>query len=59
MKLIRFIILFIGGVTSLTILAQYIGIYVAFVAGLGIVPSSSRCEQLGIGDCLAVAALNK
>ena len=37
MKLIRFIILFIGGVITLTILAQYIGIYVAFVAGLGIV----------------------
>tara|TARA_B100001029_G_scaffold93086_1_gene76333 strand:+ start:413 stop:577 length:165 start_codon:yes stop_codon:yes gene_type:complete len=37
MKLIRFIVLFIGGVTTLTILAQYIGIYVTFVAGLGIV----------------------
>ena len=28
-------------------------------AGLGIVPTSSTCEQLAIGDCLAVAALNK
>ena len=28
-------------------------------AGLGIVPTSSACEQLAIGDCLAVAALNK
>jgi len=37
MKLIRFITLFIGGIATLTILAQYIGIYVAFVVGLGIV----------------------
>ena len=28
-------------------------------AGLGIVPTSSTSEQLAIGDCLAVAALNK
>jgi len=28
-------------------------------AGLGIVPTSSTCEQLAMGDCLAVAALNK
>ena len=28
-------------------------------AGLRIVPTSSTCEQLAIGDCLAVAALNK
>ena len=28
-------------------------------AGLGIVPTSSSSEQLAIGDCLAVAALNK
>ena len=28
-------------------------------AGLGIVPTSSTCEQLAIGDCLAIAALNK
>ena len=28
-------------------------------SGLGIVPTSSTCEQLAIGDCLAVAALNK
>ena len=28
-------------------------------AGLGIVPTSSTCEQLAIGDCLAVAALIK
>ena len=28
-------------------------------AGLGSVPTSSTCEQLAIGDCLAVAALNK
>ena len=28
-------------------------------AGLGIVPTSSTCEQLAIGDCLAVAAINK
>ena len=28
-------------------------------AGLGIVPTSSTCEQLAIGDCLAVAASNK
>jgi len=28
-------------------------------AGLDIVPTSSTCEQLAIGDCLAVAALNK
>ena len=26
---------------------------------MGIVPTSSTCEQLAIGDCLAVAALNK
>ena len=28
-------------------------------AGLGIVPTSSTSEQLAVGDCLAVAALNK
>ena len=28
-------------------------------SGLGIVPTSSTSEQLAIGDCLAVAALNK
>ncbi len=28
-------------------------------AGLEIVPTSSTCEQLAIGDCLAVASLNK
>ena len=28
-------------------------------AGLGIVPTSSTSEQLAIGDCLAVVALNK
>ena len=28
-------------------------------AGLGIVPTSSTCEQLAIGDCLAVASLHK
>ena len=28
-------------------------------AGLGIVPTSSTSEQLAIGDCLAIAALNK
>jgi len=28
-------------------------------AGLGIVPTSSTCEQLAIGDCLAIVALNK
>ena len=28
-------------------------------AGLGIVPTSSTCEQLAMGDCLAVAALHK
>ena len=28
-------------------------------AGLGIVPTSSSSEQLAVGDCLAVAALNK
>ena len=37
MKIIRFIALFIIGIVGLTILAQYIGIYVAFVVGLGIV----------------------
>ncbi len=28
-------------------------------AGLGIVPTSSTSEQMALGDCLAVAALNK
>tara|TARA_B100001029_G_scaffold93085_1_gene76329 strand:+ start:415 stop:579 length:165 start_codon:yes stop_codon:yes gene_type:complete len=37
MKIIRFIALFIIGIVGLTILAQYIGIYVAFIFGLGIV----------------------
>jgi hypothetical protein len=37
MKIIRFAALFIVGIVALTILAQYIGIYVAFVVGLGIV----------------------
>ena len=37
MKIIRFIALFIIGIVGLTILAQYIGIYVAFIVGLGIV----------------------
>ena len=41
--------------------ASDIKIYIPEVkeAGLGIVPTSSTCEQLAIGDCLAVAALNK
>tara|TARA_B100001996_G_scaffold240469_1_gene185918 strand:- start:1087 stop:1251 length:165 start_codon:yes stop_codon:yes gene_type:complete len=37
MKIIRFAALFIIGIVALTILANYIGIYVAFVFGLGIV----------------------
>lgn len=37
MKLIRFIALFIIGISALSLLAQYIGIYVGFIVGLGIV----------------------
>ena len=28
-------------------------------AGLSIVPTSSTTEQIALGDCLAIAALNK
>ena len=60
----RYKIILIGIVSkknSLLYKASDIKLFIPEVkeAGLGIVPTSSTSEQLAIGDCLAVAALNK
>ena len=60
----RYEIILIGIVSkknSLLYKASDIKLFIPEVkeAGLGIVPTSSTSEQLAIGDCLAVAALNK